>query len=252
MSLFTFTYIEIRRIWKEYNLEKRTKFGVRINTQYIILSQHLFLQTEVIKVHRVSGTGPKPDSKSIRREVTDDAKLLSDRSQWLVYTTKNRDTKPDGPFDAVVCTIGTCGEPQRIEFEGTDAFLKKGGRIVHSSELDQLQVYQDKVNGIKDETTTGENSSSQREPNISSFDLNDSQTRPSLAGKTNYADIVKVNKTSEELKGEQNRGKDISKPLDIHRRTIAIVGSGASGIEAAEWAVEKGAKKVYLLSRCVN
>ena len=190
--------------------------------------------------------------KSIKRKVTDDAKLLSDRSQWLVYTTKNCDTKPDGPFDAVVCTIGTCGEPHRIEFEGTDAFLKKGGRIVHSSELDQLQSYKNEVNGINDKTITRESSSSHREPDISSFELNDSQIRLSLAEKTNYADIVKVNKTSEELKGEQNRGKDISKPLDIHRKTIAIVGSGASGIEAAEWAVEKGAKKVYLLSRCVN
>ena len=57
-----------------------------------------------------------------------------------------------------------------------------------------------------------------------------------------------VAKASAESAGEK---KDSPKPLNIKGKTVAIVGSGASGIEAAEWAVEKGAGKVLLLARFV-
>lgn len=39
--------------------------------------------------------------------------------------------------------------------------------------------------------------------------------------------------------------------VDFEGKTVVIVGSGASGVEAAELAVERKAKGITLLARCV-
>ncbi|EJF62066.1 FAD/NAD(P)-binding domain-containing protein [Dichomitus squalens LYAD-421 SS1] len=117
---------EIRRIWKEYQLEPRTRFN-----------------TPVTSVKRVPGTGTRLSDPS-----SDD----EGRSRWLI------NDGADGEFDAVVVTVGTCGKPNRIGFpglpkaetqdgDGAEEKHKGGdggevfeGDVFHSSELDDAPL----------------------------------------------------------------------------------------------------------------
>ncbi|WAR62037.1 hypothetical protein PtB15_14B131 [Puccinia triticina] len=42
----------------------------------------------------------------------------------------------DGVFDGIVVAVGTCGPPERINFQGREGFQ---GKMIHSSELDQIE-----------------------------------------------------------------------------------------------------------------
>ncbi|RDX45747.1 FAD/NAD-P-binding domain-containing protein [Lentinus brumalis] len=114
---------EIRRIWKEYQLEPRTR-----------------LNTPVTSVKRVPGT---------REQIQSDP--AHSQSKWIINNGE------DGEFDAVVVTIGTCGAPMRIKFPGmpqhddntSDHGSEKHegdneevfqGEVIHSSELDNAQL----------------------------------------------------------------------------------------------------------------
>ena len=128
---------QIRSVWQEYHMVERTR-----------------LKTKVTSVRRHEGLSTDPKEFG--------------HARWVV------NEGDDGVFDAVFCTIGTCGAPNMIKLKDEDKF---GGRIVHSSELDQLE--------------------------------------------------------SEEIKG----------------RRVVVVGSGASGVEAVELAVIKGADDIKMLAR---
>ena len=69
-------------------------------------------------------------------------------SRWLV------NDGADGVFDAVIVTIGTCGDLALIEFDGRDVFERQPGKkVIHSSQLDKLlKEYKDEngASGIKD------------------------------------------------------------------------------------------------------
>ncbi|CDO73859.1 hypothetical protein BN946_scf185016.g16 [Trametes cinnabarina] len=119
--------VEIRRIWKEYQLEPRTRFN-----------------TPVKSVRRVEGTG---------NHLQDDPS--GSQSRWIINGGE------DGEFDAVVVTVGTCGEPMRISFPGLPSASRNGsesetdnddkhegkeegevfeGDVIHSSELDNAHL----------------------------------------------------------------------------------------------------------------
>ncbi|EPS96966.1 FAD/NAD-binding domain-containing protein [Fomitopsis schrenkii] len=93
---------EIRRIWKEYHLEPRTR-----------------LSTRVTSVRRASVAEDDADPRQ------------QGHARWLV----NDGT--DGVFDAVVVTVGTCGAPQ---WDGEDGEEMYAGTLLHSSELDDAQL----------------------------------------------------------------------------------------------------------------
>lgn len=88
---------EIRRIWSEYKLEKRT----RLNTTVTSVTRH------------DSSTDPAEGG----------------HSRWMVNN--------EGPFDAVVVTIGTCGEKKDAPLKGLEDFH---GQVVHSSDLDDVDL----------------------------------------------------------------------------------------------------------------
>ncbi len=138
-------------------------------------------KTKVVKVHRSNDK--------------DRAQQPGTRSKWLINDGE------DGEFDAVICTVGTCGKPTTKVFEGEDVFEENGGWVVHSSELDKL---------------SGSGSDTE-------------------------------NDSSEKTNGHANGHS--KEPFDVKGKTMIIVGSGASSVEAAEWAVEKGADKVWILAR---
>ncbi|KAI0643289.1 FAD/NAD-P-binding domain-containing protein [Trametes meyenii] len=151
---------EIRRIWKEYQLEPRTRFN-----------------TPVTSVRRVEGTGT---------HLQDDPS--GSRSRWLV------NDGADGEFDAVVVTVGTCGEPMRVKFPGLpstdDAASDEEKHGKHGGEESNGEVYEGEV------------------------------------------------VHSSELDGAQLEGKH-----------VVVIGSGASGVEAVETALAKGAKDTVMVAR---
>ncbi|EIW74220.1 FAD/NAD(P)-binding domain-containing protein [Coniophora puteana RWD-64-598 SS2] len=72
---------QINKVWKEYRLEERTRF----NTSRF--------------------------RRNLIRLVPPAASNISP-SQWFINNGE------DGPFDAIIVTIGTCGEPNWVQFEG--------------------------------------------------------------------------------------------------------------------------------------
>ncbi|KIP08184.1 hypothetical protein PHLGIDRAFT_127213 [Phlebiopsis gigantea 11061_1 CR5-6] len=79
---------QIEEIWREYQLEARTHF-----------------KTPVTSVKRVSGGGGGEDWRS--------------GSKWVINGGE------DGEFDAVIVTIGTCGEPNMVQFPGMPGYKPK-------------------------------------------------------------------------------------------------------------------------------
>ena len=156
-SPLTASVIEIRRIWKEYQLEPRTRFN-----------------TPVTSVHRVEGTG---------EHLQEDPS--GSQSKWIVNDGE------DGEFDAVVVTVGTCGEPKRIKFPG----------LPSSGEGDSDSGEDGKHQG-KEEVFEGDV--------FHSSELDDA-------------------------------------PLEGQR--IIVIGSGASGVEAVETALSKGATGCVMIAR---
>ncbi|KAJ7172025.1 FAD/NAD(P)-binding domain-containing protein [Mycena filopes] len=148
---------EITRIWKEYQLEPRTRF-----------------ETPVTSVKRV-------ESES------------GGRHQWLI------NDGAEGPFDAVIVTIGTCGKPKWIHLDGMP---QGAGEDSNHSESDS------------DKTITHEG---------------DVFTKPMIHSSELDSDAV-----SEET---------------IKDKKVVVIGSGASGVEAVEAALLRGAGEVVMIAR---
>ncbi|KAI0821751.1 FAD/NAD-P-binding domain-containing protein [Trametes gibbosa] len=151
---------EIRRVWTEYQLECRTRFN-----------------TPVKSVRRVDGTGEHLQQNP-----------SGSQSKWIV------NDGDDGEFDAVVVTVGTCGEPMRIKFPGLpspdEADDNHGGRDGKHEGKEECEVFEGDV--------------------IHSSELDDAQ-----------------------LEGMR----------------ILVIGSGASGVEAVETALSKGAEQCTMVAR---
>ncbi|KAH9850906.1 FAD/NAD-P-binding domain-containing protein [Lenzites betulinus] len=150
---------EIRRIWREYQLEPRTRFN-----------------SPVTSVRRVKGTGERLEQDP-----------SGSQSRWIVNDGE------DGEFDAVVVTVGTCGEPMRINFPGLPS------------------AHEDSSDDGKDEKHEGTEKDEVFE-----------------------GDVIH----SSELDDAQLEGK-----------RILVIGSGASGVEAVETALAKGAKQCTMVAR---
>ncbi|KAJ6531194.1 FAD/NAD-P-binding domain-containing protein [Mycena capillaripes] len=146
---------EITRIWKEYQLEPRTRFDTPV--------------TSVKRVESESGS-----------------------HQWLI----NDGTEE--PFDAVIVTIGTCGKPKWIHFDG----MPKG-------------VGEDSDSKNSDEDESKEQTDVFEKPIIHSSDLD-----------------------SESVSEETIKGKK-----------VVVIGSGASGVEAVETAIQRGAGEIVMIAR---
>lgn len=105
----------------------------------------------------------------------------------------------------------------RMSFDGTDEYESAGGRVVHSSELDSLSK----------DAKNDEDSDSREGPDDGYFsDRGNGDSGNSGSHK------------------KRNGG-----PLDVSGKTVAVVGSGASGVEAAEWALAQGAARAVILAR---
>lgn len=68
---------------------------------------------------------------SVKRHPSSSDPKSGGHARWTVNTENPGDAEE--VFDAVIVTVGTCGEPHMIKFPGLDSFR---GPVLHSSELD--------------------------------------------------------------------------------------------------------------------
>ncbi|EPQ60566.1 FAD/NAD P-binding domain-containing protein [Gloeophyllum trabeum ATCC 11539] len=157
---------EIRRIWKEYQLEPRTRFNTRVTS--VTRSPADFVEAEDL------------DPKN------------SGHARWIINDGS------DGPFDAVIVTIGTCGKPQKVGFPGMPDSEESGDN--RSDKSDQ------KREGKEDEHE----------------------------GETFQGQVIHSSELDE---------------ADLEGKTVLVIGSGASGVEAVETALSKGARDTLMVAR---
>lgn len=188
---------EIRRIWKEYHLEPRTR-----------------LSTRVTSVRRASVAEDDADPRQ------------QGHARWLV----NDGT--DGVFDAVVVTVGTCGAPQWVGFPGMPDMDEIRARRARSQEEAREKEAHD-----KDEARTESDADVEHERKHSQ--IVDSGGAPGNKdgedGEEMYAGTLLH---SSELDDAQLAGK-----------RVVVIGSGASGVEAVETALARGAKDTVIIAR---
>ncbi|KZT65513.1 FAD/NAD(P)-binding domain-containing protein [Daedalea quercina L-15889] len=195
---------EIRRVWKEYRLE-----------------EHTHLCTRVTSIRRAT-----------REEITDVPEDDIDPCQqgharWIV------NDGVDGVFDAVVVTVGTCGEPQWVKFAGMPVMEEVRARRAR----------------IQEEAS--ENSQEKGE------DKDDSKTDSDADGDSEGRKLSQ--KTADEGTGDDNQDGETfagtllhSSELDdahLAGKHVVVIGSGASGVEAVETALARGAMDAVMLAR---
>ncbi|KAI0078015.1 FAD/NAD(P)-binding domain-containing protein [Panus rudis PR-1116 ss-1] len=169
---------EITRIWKEYKLDGRTRFNTPVTSV-----------KPVTQDENGNPVAPEDDFDPSKQG----------HRRWIVNDGK------DGIFDAVIVTVGTCGKPRMVKFEG-----------MPSSDEQQSENQNKEHSGLKREKSHGgddDTASVTEGPIIHSSQLD------SLDEKT--------------VKG----------------KTVVVIGSGASGVEAVETALSKGAKNTVILAR---
>ncbi|KAF4622539.1 hypothetical protein D9613_009188 [Agrocybe pediades] len=184
---------EVRRIWKEYQLAPRTRFN-----------------TPVTSVKRDSP--PKGES-----EWKDDP----DRSRWIINDGR------EGVFDAVIVTIGTCGEPNWIQLPGMPEDVgqeqKQGSKKSKKRSRRKSDPTQDNGppndEGDQEDSTDGDEHAEKSE---STKDSSKKSDKNDLFTKT-IIHSSQLDSPSFKLKGGEK---------------VVVIGSGASGVEAVETVLE--------------
>jgi cation diffusion facilitator CzcD-associated flavoprotein CzcO len=114
------------------------------------------------------------------------------------------------PFDAVIVTIGTCGKPKWTHFPGMpDSSHAQNG-------TEDGKSYADAVKADDDGSSDDGDKHAQR------------------GGEIYQGEIVHSSQLDN---------------LDCEGKTVVVIGSGASGVEAIETALTKGAKKGVFIAR---
>ncbi|KAF8907082.1 hypothetical protein CPB84DRAFT_1769451 [Gymnopilus junonius] len=162
---------EIRRIWKEYHLDTRTRF-----------------QTEIKSVKRASP--PSGDSWD------DDP----DRSRWVINDAE------DDVFDAVIVTVGTCGEPNWIKLPGMSETLGENLKKKKKKKRKNQSPTQDRP--PSPETGNADHDHRGSEDKFTKAIVHSSQ----------------LDSPAFQLKGGER---------------VVVIGSGASGVEAVETLLDK-------------
>ena len=249
---------QIGKIWKEYRLEERTR-----------------LNTPVTKVERK----PRPCPPQ-----SDDDTNVSP-SQWIINNGE------DGPFDAIIVTIGTCGEPNWVQFEGLPENLGQKGTQQTQNDDAQSQSQdqpEDEEHRVGEDYPHGKNVSSSQinnerkkrrkhrkkaraareageepAPEDAEFELSDHDDEGGSDdqdeddnAKTTGSPTAETHSSSEKKSKGSFKGPVLhSCELDnatedmIKGKTVIVVGSGASGVEAVETVLERGPEHVIMLAR---
>ncbi|TFY53705.1 hypothetical protein EVJ58_g9304 [Rhodofomes roseus] len=177
---------EIRRTWKEYHLEPRTH-----------------LNTRVTSVRRAT----PEEMDNVPEEDLDPCQ--QGHARWIV------NDGADGVFDAVIVTIGTCGEPQWVKFPGMPDMEEIKARRVRSQE--DARDSQESPTPDKDGSKTESEADAEERKHSqlgNKADAEDKQEEGEGDGETFAGTLLH----SSELDDAQLAGK-----------RVVVIGSGASG-----------------------
>lgn len=219
------------------------------------------------------------------------------QSKWIINDGE------DGEFDAVIVTVGTCGEPNMVKMKGMPDW-KDEKRHKHGEEAEKDEKPQPNINGTAEspgDSPTQDNLNlsgngvwDQNKPQTNEWELGRDQVNKKDQGfpKPDEAygisedvqkpvDDVAKEEVHKQIKGEtssptaerkaiprqaddqadDNDGDVFKGPIihssgldhddapDFKGKTIVVIGSGASAVEAVETALAKGAKKTVVLAR---
>ncbi len=117
----------------------------------------------------------------------------------------------DGEFDAVVVTVGTCGAPARVDIPGLP-----------------------RADSEEDEDEEREGDGGEKGPPREEKHKHKHKHRGGKGGEVYEGEVLH----SSELDG-----------ADLEGRTVLVVGSGASGVEAVETALANGARHCVMIAR---
>ncbi|TCD66067.1 hypothetical protein EIP91_001875 [Steccherinum ochraceum] len=260
---------EVERIWKEYNLASRTRFN-----------------TPVTSVRRADGSDPADDIDPNGQG----------HARWIVNDGH------EGVFDAVIVTVGTCGKPRMVQFEGMpgvkakqdekekrkdengDARKAEGQSTSNGTGTHEPPDSASSEASIETEKQSqhGPWTEGQPQPSARVIELDQEikkdagfpapgeayPTTPSLdPQRGTKAKSLLENKDGGDDEGETHQEDEDdgdvfrkgpivhSSQLDrleedeVRGKTVVVVGSGASGVEAVETALAKGAKKAIMVAR---
>ncbi|KAF9222244.1 FAD/NAD(P)-binding domain-containing protein [Gyrodon lividus] len=232
---------EIKRIWKEYRLEERTRFNTRV--------------TKVVRVERKD---------------MDKAHVLSS-SLWHINDGE------DGPFDAIIVTVGTCGEASWVPFEGMPADAgnieksEAGGKsrqqelaggtfllqnigdkhIDHTALLDRgiLEVSATPDQGEEVQPPPQQEESSNEQWEAPEFAIG--SPTDSVHMKLLGSPVVTTPHDSDTFRGRvlHSSQLDYATPELVRGKTVVVIGGGASAVEAVETAFSRGASRCIVLAR---
>ena len=141
-------------------------------------------------------------------------------ARWLV------NDGADGVFDAVVVTVGTCGAPRWVHFPGMPSMEAIRARRAES----QAQAKERHESEGKHESKTDDGESGRKH----SQRAVEKENEAGEAGETFAGTLLH----SSELDDAQLAGQ-----------CVVVIGSGASGVEAVETALARGAKDTVIVAR---
>ncbi|KAI0051320.1 FAD/NAD-P-binding domain-containing protein [Auriscalpium vulgare] len=231
---------EIRRIWKEYKLESRTH-----------------LNSPVTSIRRADNT-------------------QSPGAKWVV------NDGADGVFDAVIVTVGTCGKPMMIGLPGMPKQHENKPQHNGNSTSNGDATSTDKPIDPRDEDTPSYAQVASQEPtpierhqketHVGDATSTDKPIDPRDEDTPSYAQVASQEPTpiephQKETHVADDDKSDDDKPsdeetyqgtvlhsselddADLEGKTVLVVGSGASGVEAVETALQRGAKRTVMFAR---
>lgn len=140
----------------------------------------------------------------------------------------------DGVFDAVIVTVGTCGAPQWVGFPGMPDMDEIRARRAKSQE--KAQEKEESGGESAQETDEGRTASGVEE--LEGMHSQSTHAEGVVSQKNGKETYVGTLLHSSELDDAQLAGK-----------RVVVVGSGASGVEAVETALARGAKDTVIIAR---
>lgn len=132
----------------------------------------------------------------------------------------------EGIFDAVIVTVGTCGVPQWVGFDGMPAGF-----------IDKKKAEQRKEKKTTSDAPSNDNPTSTKESS-SSLANEDAEEGKKETDHDVYRGPI--------LHSSQLDSAEVS---ELDGKTVVVIGSGASGVEAVETALARGAGKCIMVAR---
>ncbi|KAI6102577.1 hypothetical protein EDD16DRAFT_345348 [Pisolithus croceorrhizus] len=165
---------------------------------------------------------PVKQVRRVKRASADDECQVHVRSpsQWYINAGE------DGPFDALIVAVGTSGEPMWVGFEGMPIKEEKSDSK-RSTEVPSREPT----------ILTGSNSKSRR---ADKKDGDNAQKAGSVEKHEQWTYQGPVLHSSQ---------LDYATPEMLRGKTAAVIGSGASGVEAVETALSRGADRCIMIAR---